>query len=79
MGAHRDPSKSEADWFLLLSIQCDNEDDYREIKKAPGERESASRLSASANSTLSANHCSMNINRYVRSCKSKGWWRRAWV
>ncbi|XP_059747634.1 AF4/FMR2 family member 3 isoform X2 [Bos taurus] len=42
--------------------KCDNEDDYREIKKAPGERESASRLSASANSTLSANHCSMNIN-----------------
>ncbi|MXQ90149.1 hypothetical protein E5288_WYG017385 [Bos mutus] len=42
--------------------KCDNEDDYREIKKAPGERESTSRLSASANSTLSANHCSMNIN-----------------
>ncbi|XP_055256134.1 AF4/FMR2 family member 3 isoform X4 [Moschus berezovskii] len=42
--------------------KCDNEDDYREIKKAPGERESSSRLAASANSTLSANHCSMNIN-----------------
>ncbi|XP_070331029.1 AF4/FMR2 family member 3 isoform X4 [Odocoileus virginianus] len=42
--------------------KCDNEDDYREIKKAPGERESSSRLTASANSTLPANHCSMNIN-----------------
>ncbi|XP_036912675.1 AF4/FMR2 family member 3 isoform X2 [Sturnira hondurensis] len=40
----------------------DNEDDYREIKKAQGEKESSSRLTASANNTLSANHCNMNIN-----------------
>ncbi|XP_053520593.1 AF4/FMR2 family member 3 isoform X2 [Artibeus jamaicensis] len=40
----------------------DNEDDYREIKKAQGEKESASRLTASVNNTLSANHCNMNIN-----------------
>ncbi|KAM5317186.1 AF4/FMR2 family member 3 isoform 9-T10 [Glossophaga mutica] len=43
--------------------KCDNEDDYREIKKAQGEKESSSRLTASANNTLSANHCNMNINR----------------
>ncbi|KAM5317181.1 AF4/FMR2 family member 3 isoform 5-T5 [Glossophaga mutica] len=42
--------------------KCDNEDDYREIKKAQGEKESSSRLTASANNTLSANHCNMNIN-----------------
>ncbi|XP_045683730.1 AF4/FMR2 family member 3 isoform X2 [Phyllostomus hastatus] len=41
--------------------KCD-EDDYREIKKAQGEKESSSRLTASANNTLSANHCTMNIN-----------------
>lgn len=42
--------------------KCDNEDDYREIKKAQGEKESASRLAASTNNTLSGSHCSMNIN-----------------
>ncbi|XP_073095876.1 AF4/FMR2 family member 3 isoform X4 [Manis javanica] len=42
--------------------QCDNEDDYREIKKAQGERESSSRLTAPASNTLSANHCNMNIS-----------------
>ncbi|XP_012582792.1 PREDICTED: AF4/FMR2 family member 3 [Condylura cristata] len=42
--------------------KCDNEDDYREIKKAPAEKESSSRLTTSANNTLSANHCTMNIN-----------------
>ncbi|XP_058390447.1 AF4/FMR2 family member 3 isoform X1 [Diceros bicornis minor] len=42
--------------------KCDSEDDYREIKKAQGEKESSSRLTASANNTLSANHCNMSIN-----------------
>ncbi|XP_023474323.1 AF4/FMR2 family member 3 isoform X2 [Equus przewalskii] len=42
--------------------KCDNEDDYREIKKAQGEKESSSRQTASANSALSANHCNMSIN-----------------
>ncbi|XP_059798540.1 AF4/FMR2 family member 3 isoform X1 [Balaenoptera ricei] len=42
--------------------KCDNEEDYREIKKAQGEKESSSRLTASANSTLSANHCNVNVN-----------------
>ncbi|XP_026641326.1 AF4/FMR2 family member 3 isoform X3 [Microtus ochrogaster] len=42
--------------------KCDNEDDYREIKKAQGEKESASRLAASANNTLSGSHCNLNIN-----------------
>nr|XP_027806475.1 AF4/FMR2 family member 3 [Marmota flaviventris] len=42
--------------------KCDNEDDYREMKKAQGEKESSTRLANSANSTLSSNHCSMNIN-----------------
>lgn len=63
---------SKADWFLLISMQCDNEDDYREVKKAQGEKESSSRLTASANNTLSANHCSMNINRYACSIEGRG-------
>uniref|UniRef100_A0A8C2WCF0 ALF transcription elongation factor 3 n=1 Tax=Chinchilla lanigera TaxID=34839 RepID=A0A8C2WCF0_CHILA len=42
--------------------KCDNEDDYREMKKAQGEKESSSRLAASSNNTSSANHCNMNIN-----------------
>ncbi|XP_048208352.1 AF4/FMR2 family member 3 isoform X1 [Perognathus longimembris pacificus] len=42
--------------------KCDNEDDYREMKKAQGEKESSLRLSASASNTLSVNHCTMNIN-----------------
>ncbi|XP_071077621.1 AF4/FMR2 family member 3 isoform X3 [Desmodus rotundus] len=42
--------------------KCDNEDDYREIKKAQGDKESSARLTASASNTLSANHCNMNIN-----------------
>ncbi|XP_028631210.1 AF4/FMR2 family member 3 isoform X1 [Grammomys surdaster] len=42
--------------------KCDNEDDYREIKKAQGKKESASRLAASTNNTLSGSHCNMNIN-----------------
>ncbi|XP_008575045.1 PREDICTED: AF4/FMR2 family member 3, partial [Galeopterus variegatus] len=42
--------------------KCDNEDDYREIKKAQTEKESSSRLAASANNTLSANPCNMNVN-----------------
>lgn len=71
MGAHYDPLKSKADWLLLISMQCDNEDDYREVKKAQGEKESSSRLTTSANNTLSANHCSMNINRYACSIEGK--------
>ncbi|KAB1256970.1 AF4/FMR2 family member 3 [Camelus dromedarius] len=43
--------------------KCDNEDDYREVKKAQGEKESSSRLTASANGTLSANHCNVSISR----------------
>uniref|UniRef100_A0A8C3VNZ1 ALF transcription elongation factor 3 n=1 Tax=Catagonus wagneri TaxID=51154 RepID=A0A8C3VNZ1_9CETA len=42
--------------------KCDNEDDYREIKKAQGEKESASRLTASGSSALSASHCSTAIS-----------------
>ncbi|ELV11556.1 AF4/FMR2 family member 3 [Tupaia chinensis] len=42
--------------------KCDNEDDYRESKKTQGDKESSSRLAASTNNTLSANHCNMNIN-----------------
>nr|XP_045375655.1 AF4/FMR2 family member 3 [Camelus bactrianus] len=42
--------------------KCDNEDDYREVKKAQGEKESSSRLTASANGTLSANHCNVSIS-----------------
>uniref|UniRef100_A0A2K6A5M6 ALF transcription elongation factor 3 n=1 Tax=Mandrillus leucophaeus TaxID=9568 RepID=A0A2K6A5M6_MANLE len=42
--------------------KCDNEDDYREIKKAQGEKDSSSRLATSTGNTLSANHCNMNIN-----------------
>lgn len=53
-------------------MQCDNEDDYREVKKAQGEKESSSRLTASANNTLPANHCSMNINRYACSTEGTG-------
>lgn len=61
--AHWHPSESKVDWLLLITTQCDNEDDYREIKKAQGEKESASRLAASTNNTLSGSHCNMNINR----------------
>ncbi|XP_032508233.1 AF4/FMR2 family member 3 isoform X2 [Phocoena sinus] len=42
--------------------KCDSEDDCREIRKAQGEKESSSRLTASASSTLSANHCNVNVN-----------------
>uniref|UniRef100_A0A8C9KVN5 ALF transcription elongation factor 3 n=1 Tax=Panthera tigris altaica TaxID=74533 RepID=A0A8C9KVN5_PANTA len=59
------PSDTPAEKALPKSKRkrkCDNEDDYREVKKAQGEKESSSRLTASANNTLSANHCSMNIN-----------------
>ncbi|KAM6179169.1 AF4/FMR2 family member 3 isoform 1-T1 [Erethizon dorsatum] len=42
--------------------KCDNEDDYREMKKAQGEKESSSRLAASANNTSAANHCNMNVS-----------------
>ncbi|XP_006887918.1 PREDICTED: AF4/FMR2 family member 3 [Elephantulus edwardii] len=42
--------------------KCENEDDYRELKKAQIEKESSSRLSASTNNTVSANHCGMTIN-----------------
>ncbi|XP_044933657.1 AF4/FMR2 family member 3 isoform X6 [Mustela putorius furo] len=59
------PSDTPAEKALPKSKRkrkCDNEDDYREVKKAQGEKESSSRLTASANNTLPANHCSMNIN-----------------
>lgn len=72
IGARYDPLKSKADWFLLIPMQCDNEDDYREVKKAQGEKENSSRLTTSANNTLSANHCSMNINRYALSPEGTG-------
>ncbi|XP_075419350.1 AF4/FMR2 family member 3 isoform X1 [Tenrec ecaudatus] len=39
--------------------KCENEDDYRETKKAQSERESSSRLTSS---TVSATHCNMSIN-----------------
>lgn len=65
MGAHDDPLKAEADWFLLIYTQCDNEDDYREVKKAQGEKESTSRLAASTSNTVSVNPCNMNISRCV--------------
>uniref|UniRef100_A0A8D2CYD7 ALF transcription elongation factor 3 n=1 Tax=Sciurus vulgaris TaxID=55149 RepID=A0A8D2CYD7_SCIVU len=42
--------------------KCDNEDDYREMKKVPGEKEGSVRLATSTNSTLSANHCSASIS-----------------
>ncbi|XP_049640996.1 AF4/FMR2 family member 3 [Suncus etruscus] len=41
--------------------KCDNDDDYREVKKATGEKEGSSRL-ATANASLSASHCTMSIN-----------------
>jgi hypothetical protein len=50
-------------WLLLIPIQCDNEDDYREMKKTQGEKESSLRLTTSTTNTLSVNHCNMNINR----------------
>lgn len=61
--AHWWPSESQVDCLLYITAQCDNEDDYREIKKAQGEKEGASRLAASANNTLSGSHCNLNINR----------------
>ncbi|NXD07512.1 AFF3 protein, partial [Nothocercus nigrocapillus] len=42
--------------------QCENEEEYRDIKKTHLERESASRLAASAHSITTANHCNMNEN-----------------
>ncbi|XP_032980607.1 AF4/FMR2 family member 3 isoform X2 [Rhinolophus ferrumequinum] len=42
--------------------KCDNEDDYRDIKKAQGDKDSSSRLTTSASNALSANHCNMNVN-----------------
>ena len=72
IGAHYNPLKSKVNWFSLISMQCDNEDDYREIKKAQGDKESSARLTASASNTLSANHCNMNINRYVCFLKGRG-------
>ncbi|ELK38106.1 AF4/FMR2 family member 3 [Myotis davidii] len=42
--------------------KCDNEDDYREVKKVQGEKESSSRQAASASNTVSANPCNMNVS-----------------
>nr|XP_023421638.1 AF4/FMR2 family member 3 [Cavia porcellus] len=42
--------------------KCDTEDDYREIKKAQGEKESSSRLATSTNHTSSTNHCNVNVS-----------------
>ncbi|CAK6435354.1 unnamed protein product [Pipistrellus nathusii] len=42
--------------------KCDNEDDYREVKKAPGEKDSSSRLATSAGNTVSSNPCNMNVS-----------------
>lgn len=71
MGAHDAPLRSKTDWFLLISTQCDNEDDYRDVKKAQGDKDSSSRLTASASNTLSANHCNMNVNRYAYSLEGR--------
>lgn len=71
MGAHDVPLRSKADWFLLISTQCDNEDDYRDIKKAQGDKDSSSRLTTSASNALSANHCNMNVNRYACSLEDR--------
>lgn len=73
MGAHDDPLKAGADWFLLICTQCDNEDDYREVKKAQGEKESSSRLAASASNTVSANPCNMNVSRCVFPRAEASW------
>ncbi|XP_010186541.1 PREDICTED: AF4/FMR2 family member 3, partial [Mesitornis unicolor] len=42
--------------------KCENEEECREIKKTHLERESSSRLAASAHSITTANHCNMNEN-----------------
>ncbi|OXB75149.1 UNVERIFIED_CONTAM: hypothetical protein H355_009723 [Colinus virginianus] len=42
--------------------KCENEEEYRDIKKTHLERESSSRLAASAHSIATANHCNMNEN-----------------
>ncbi|XP_028939551.1 AF4/FMR2 family member 3-like, partial [Antrostomus carolinensis] len=42
--------------------KCENEEECRDIKKTHSERESSSRLAASALSTTTANHCNMNEN-----------------
>uniref|UniRef100_A0A8C4KRH4 ALF transcription elongation factor 3 n=1 Tax=Dromaius novaehollandiae TaxID=8790 RepID=A0A8C4KRH4_DRONO len=42
--------------------KCENEEEYREVKKTHLERESSSRLAASAHSITTANHCNMNEN-----------------
>ncbi|KFU92474.1 AF4/FMR2 family member 3, partial [Chaetura pelagica] len=42
--------------------KCENEEECRDIKKTHLERESSSRLAASAHSLTTANHCNMNEN-----------------
>uniref|UniRef100_A0A8C4XST7 AF4/FMR2 family member 3 n=1 Tax=Falco tinnunculus TaxID=100819 RepID=A0A8C4XST7_FALTI len=42
--------------------KCENEEECRDIKKTHLERESSSRLAASAQSITAANHCNMNEN-----------------
>ncbi|XP_025922207.1 AF4/FMR2 family member 3 [Apteryx rowi] len=42
--------------------KCENEEEYRDIKKTHLERESSSRLAASAHSITTANHCNTNEN-----------------
>ncbi|NWU66848.1 AFF3 protein, partial [Pterocles burchelli] len=42
--------------------KCENEEECRDIKKTHLERESSSRLAASAHSITTANHCDMNEN-----------------
>uniref|UniRef100_A0A8C3PWH5 AF4/FMR2 family member 3 n=1 Tax=Chrysolophus pictus TaxID=9089 RepID=A0A8C3PWH5_CHRPC len=42
--------------------KCENEEEYRDIKKTHLERESSSRLAASAHSIATANHCNVNEN-----------------
>ncbi|XP_030310571.1 AF4/FMR2 family member 3 [Calypte anna] len=42
--------------------KCENEEECRDLKKTHLERESSSRLAASAHSITTANHCNMNEN-----------------
>uniref|UniRef100_A0A7N4PSG9 ALF transcription elongation factor 3 n=1 Tax=Sarcophilus harrisii TaxID=9305 RepID=A0A7N4PSG9_SARHA len=42
--------------------KCENEEEFREVKKTQGEKECSSRLTTLANSTSSTSHCHLNTN-----------------
>ncbi|NXY83973.1 AFF3 protein, partial [Alcedo cyanopectus] len=61
-GSSADPSTEKGLPKSRRKRKCENDEECRDIKKSHLERESSSRLAASAQSITAANHCNMNEN-----------------